>query len=158
LGSLDEYAGRACLEVRNDKGRPAGDPCAVFCGSGDQKSWARLCERLITDARASCHRIGKCARVEELARFYDENSGTFGAGKWMTYERWIHHVGKPIAQELACLVTDATKVGPHPDAPRPLPPAPPVGPGPSWIPGGPDSGWLLPIGIVAAAFLFSQRG
>lgn len=134
LSGVEEYAGRACLDVRNDKGQPAGDPCQVFCGAGDVASWSRLVRKLISNGRASCHRTGKCQRVEELAAKFDDDTSAIGQIKFVTSGRLIQLSLAPIAQELACLVTDASKVGPHPDAPRPLPPAPPVGPGPSTRP------------------------
>jgi hypothetical protein len=152
VAGVDEYAGRACLDVRNDKGNSADDPCDVFCGLGDLKSWQRLTVKLIRDARAGCHRTAKCQRVEELAKLYADNTSAIGMIKFVTTSNLINDGITPIARELACLITDAAKVGPHPEAPRPLPGPPPVGPAPSgW------GGWAVPAAIVAGLLLLSQR-
>ncbi len=160
LAGVEEYAGRPCLDVRNDKGRAASDPCAAFCGSGDVDSWRRLAVKLIAAGRAACHRTtpSSCERVEELAAEYAETVSMTGRVRFVTSEAWIREGIAPIAQELACIVTAAAKVGPHPEAPRPLPPRPAVGPGPSpW--GVPGELWAgLGVGMVAfAALLLLSR-
>lgn len=161
LGGLQEYAGQACLDVRNDKGRAASDPCAVFCGTTDVGSWKRLTEKLIRDGRASCHRVGKCERVERLAAIYEANTSTLGMVKFITHGNLIERGIAPIAQELSCLIASAAQVGPHPDAPTPLPAPPPVGPGPSpgWLPSAGSSAWpIVGLALVAALALDVVRG
>jgi hypothetical protein len=100
--------------------------------------------------------VGKCQRVEELAAFYSANVGLIGAAKWITHGRWIENVAAPVAQELACIVTEAANVGPHPDAPKPLPKPPPVGPGPSWIPGPSGSDWAILLAGLVAMYAFTR--
>ncbi len=154
MGGLQEYAGQACLDVRNDKGQTASDPCSVYCGATDVASWKRLAEKLIRNARAGCHRTGKCERVERLAAIYEANTSLTGMVKFVTSGNLIRKGIVPIAQELSCLVKAAAGVGPHPQAPSPLPAPPPVGPGPSpsWLPSSASSVWPV-VGVVALVFL-----
>lgn len=159
LGGLQEYAGQACLDVRNDKGQSAADPCAAFCGLGDIASWKRLTEKLIRNARAGCHRTAKCERVERLAAIYEANTSLVGSVKFVTSSNLIRTGIAPIAQELSCLIKAATGVGPHPDAPSPLPAPPPVGPGPSWSPSPGGALWpIIGLALVAGLALDVARG
>jgi hypothetical protein len=147
--------------VRNDKGQSAEQPCSVYCGATDVASWSRLTKKLIRDARAGCHRTGKCERVEVLAAKYEENTSTLGAVKFLTSGNLIREGILPIARELSCLVAEAASVGPHPDDPRPPPQPPPVGPtpGPGLLPKPGSWAWpVIGLALVAAFALDVARG
>ena len=165
LGAVDEYVGRDCLDVRNDKGQPANDPCNVYCGWGDVNSWERLIKKLVTDARAGCHRTTKCHRVEELNNAATKALSLVGSLQHFTNMNMVETL-VPIAQELSCLIAAAKAVGKHPQDPRPLPTPPPTGHGKPttkpFIPGAAGFfeglGGLAVAAIVIVALASAGRG